>query len=421
MRDVLYKQFSWIFYIIIDIMSNTTFATIFQKVFPDYTRLSLPYVQMRRSLTEDLPDDCLLLIFEKLEQDDLLNCTAVCKRWKTLLGTNRRLWNTVNFQVGAISSRKTQERASSVNRKRTFSNRKTVQFLVSNGLRPKVLTIQHNSFDTVAFRTLATLIASGSCQDLTRFSIKWYEEWNFSASRDEDEFHTDHLHFLNLMALLKSHTGQSLSSMTTQLYWTTASLRHLCEFKHLSHLEVNAFPRVHCIYPWQITKILEELCELQSLKLTVTINPQFIRTLSFKSQSLTSLDISDCVNLFISEMELPNLRNYMALNVQCHRAALCYHTFCLHAVLAEGCPRLETINNQPLSTVPLEQQSKICFCHTHKDAVWAWRTRSYASVTLAWIYIFGSLLGWTCGSFNGNVLILELVKRCFVYSAFIGR
>ena len=363
------------FYLIFGTMPGKNFTVFIQRLFADYKIPMMLDLLKNQTCILDLPEECLLLIFENLDQKDLIACSNVCKQWQDTVVMNRSLWKAIKLQsdfhvrknVGISRFAATTKEYDTC----SFANRRIVQFLVRHDIHPDTIMIKYPSLDTRTHDTLSLLISSGCCHRLTSCAIKWCEDWNFS---DSDEFATDLSHFLSIMSLLKEYTGISLHRMKTQLIWTAESVRHICEFKQLSHIELNAFPRVQCVYRSNIEKLLDALQNLESLKLTVTVMPKFAERFSFKSESLLSLDISDCVNFFIEEMHLPNLHTFCAVNIQCHRMALFLHTFCLHTVLRNGCPRLRYIHSGPAdktgnhASAPSSAKGRICFCHEHRKS-----------------------------------------------------
>ena len=169
--------------------------------------------------------------------------------------------------------------------------------------------------------------------------------------------------------MLGRYIGSALHSIKTQICWRTPVVERLIRMKHLRKLELRALPLVHSISQVDLNVLLKALENLESLKITVTIMPRTCDTYALESQSLQTLDVSDCVNLILEKLCLPNLRHFVAKNVHFYRTTAMLHSKCLFVVLKEGCPQLQRLNDDPVRTESgskLLPDHKICFCAVHR-------------------------------------------------------
>ena len=372
MTTILFERISWMFNTFTETLSKLKLAGLLQKIYEDYKNFIEARERRRCSNINHLPEDCLVAIFSKLDQKELITCSAVCKQWKFILDYHSELYHSVNLTL-----RKHQLpphiKGSSVGlsiTRQQESNRNLVTFLVNKGASVRKLHIDWCFIDQFGFDTLGFLVSSKCCKALRTLSLNWSEDWSFGESPD---FDGSYEYFLSLLVLLKKHCDTQLRSICTQFNWTADSVKYLGQFSQVKSLEIRCVPRVHCVQKWHIDKLLGSLKSLKHFRLVVTILPKLVQIYSFKSDSLVTLDVSNCVNLLISEMELPSLQSFVAVNLQCHRMGAHLHKFCLLDVLRNGCPILFDVNGNRvvkddrdlgLSQDEL-QKNKICFCPRH--------------------------------------------------------
>ena len=373
MTTVLFERISWIFNALTDTISKLKISGILQHIYDDYRQILLDGRGLfQRNKIHILSEDCLVEIFKKLDHKDLVNCSMVCGQWQSIIECHHELWYEVKFAVkDNVSKVPILSPANYPLRYQTAiqqkQNRLIAKFLTNNQIPLRRLDIDFSDLDECGFNIIAFVISFGCCRKLKRASLKWYENWSYG---DSPEFCRSHTYYLALLALLHEFAGSSLLTLSTYFNWTADSIRSVTQFKHLQYLELHSVPRVHCIQKWHIDKILEQLVNLKTLKIVVTCIPKLVQQYSFCSTSLETLDISNCVNFFIGEADLPNLKNFLAEDLQCHRMGIYMHRFCLYDVLESGCPKLQNINRQPLQRngdtwVLNKKQDKICFCSKH--------------------------------------------------------
>ena len=374
MSTVIFERISWIFNALTDTVSKLKISGLLQQIYDDYKRVLFDSRGFfKRNTILNLSEDCLVEIFKKLEHKDLVNCSKVCKQWQNVIECHHELWYSVKFALKCSASNIPAFHASNFDQLQLKTiiqhkqNRSVAKFLSNNHVHVRSLAIDFSELEQLGFNVLAFVLSSGCCETLRRASLKWSENWSYG---DSPEFCQSHKFFLALLALLQEFVGRDFISLSSYFHWTADSVRIISHFRQIHHLELHSVPRVHCIQKWYIDKLLEELVNLKKLKLTVTCIPKLAQQYSFSSLSLETLDISNCVNFFIASAEMPNLKYFIAEDVQCHRMGINMHKFCLLDVLETGCPKLQRINKYPIARndnrwTLNNKQCKMCFCARH--------------------------------------------------------
>lgn len=376
MTTIIFERISWILTSLTETLSKLRFSGVLQRVCSDYQNLR----RLRRcSNINQLPEDCLVSIFSKLDQKELINCAVVCKQWKFVLDFHPELYHNVRISLKRPPVDHGYHRRSICNEypslsRQQESNRGLVQFLINRSVTIRRLAVDWCFIDQFGFDTLGYLLSSSCCRKLKKFNLNWSESWNLG---DSAEFDKSYEFFLSVLVLLKKHCDSQLRTICTQFNWTADSVKYMSQFNKLKHLEIQCVPRVHCVQKWHIDKLMSSLSKLEHFKMVVTILPKLVQKYSFKSESLVVLDISDCVNMLINDIELPCLKYFKASNLQCHRMGVHLHQFCLLDTLMQGCPMLCDINGNKVDrhapdfgiSVEEHQKNKICFCPKHNFKV----------------------------------------------------
>ncbi|XP_077978031.1 uncharacterized protein LOC144433584 [Glandiceps talaboti] len=237
-------------------------------------------------------------------------------------------------------------------------------------LLAKNATIKHISFDLDLdsdYETVAELVSSGRCRGLVSADMKWADSWDYRRwNKLEDQL----LLFHSFLVLLGSYCPK-LEIIRTQFNWTAESLDYLLQFRNLEEIELSSIPRVHPVGRQHIEAVLATCKYLKKFKIDARILPELVYKYTFKSNSLQVLDISMSVNLFIVEMELPQLHTFVAKHFTCYQK---YTDTCFFAVLQQGCPSIECINDVKSSlpgfanfglTRQQEWNLRICYCSKH--------------------------------------------------------
>ncbi|XP_006814589.1 uncharacterized protein LOC102800810 [Saccoglossus kowalevskii] len=330
----------------------------------DYDNVSSRFSGFRRpSSFQDLPVECLAVIFGCLNEQEICSAALVCRRWHEASKTPN-LWQHADFRL--VNKHKYP---SAPKRSPHFDLTQKYKDYTAH-LLAKHANIRHLSFDldlNSDYETLAELISSGRCHKLTSVDMKWADSWDYRRwNKLEDQL----LFFHSLLVLMGSYCTK-LQAVRTQFNWTTESLNYLLAFKNLEELELSSVPRVHPVQRWHIETLLAGCVALKKFKIDARILPDLVYKYSFKSDSLELLDISMSVNLFIVEMVLPRLHTFTAKHFTCYQK---YTDICLFEVLDRGCPALQYINdvsaeNPGLQNFGMSREQewdlRICYCTNH--------------------------------------------------------
>lgn len=362
--------FTWVYHSFNGLVSRFKPTKLFGLLLSDplTNSLSIDCAEFDTGIS-DLPEECLVYIFQYLEHKDLGKCENVCKLWKSLIGDWPQLWRQVNIeQTSGVHNDPSYGLLDSEHNKLVSY----VNHLVSMSARIESLSLNVTRYDEDTYSVIAFLISSGCCANLKSTRIKWTEECSYGETPGFDQSFIFYLSTLELMAKF----CPDITNLKTQFNWTFDSVNYLTKFRNLRVLDILCVPRVHTIQKWHIDKILCHLQNLCVFHLAVTLMPNLVQKFSLISKSLRVLDISNCVNLLITEMDLPNLQKLDARGLLCHRrVAILHKTFCLFDVLRNGCPVLTTINGQKCNPsqdgfgIPLSNQCTmhLCYCHNHRN------------------------------------------------------
>lgn len=317
----------------------------------------------------DLPEECLVCILAFLSHDDLITCRSVCKQWELVTDSYPELWSSAHIRLIRLSDKGSDLIAYYKQLQRSGAY---VEYLINRRARIRTLNVNMSTINKANFNLIALLLTSGCCQQLHSFTFKWFVDW---TTGDCPSFDTSFVLYLSILKLLE--TFCRLKSLKTQFNWTLDSVDYISSFKSLRRLEIFCLPKVHSIQKWHIDKVLNELPNLEALKLQVTIIPKNVQRFTLISKSIKRLDLSNSANLIISEMKLPSLQEFLATNVRYSKQDVSLALFlqdvaCLFEVIHLGCGNIKMINNVPVrpeNGLGLDDNAKsglrICFCPLH--------------------------------------------------------
>lgn len=357
---------SWLFTVFMNVFLKLNNADLWDLVTFNTASATSSEDEERTTGINDIPEECLVYLLRFLEHRDLIRCAFVCKHWKATVDAHPELWGSAELRLLKPPKKSFFSYVCQPDRTRTY-----VDCLIAKEARLKSLAVDLHHYDSENFNTLSKLLSSGCCHRLRNVKLTWYE-----SKRCTERAHCfgfSFAFFLSTLTLLKAYCD-GISTLHCQLNWTDESVKYVSSFENLRMLEIGCMPRVHNISKIHIDTLLQSLRYLQIFRLTVTIEPKCLQKYAFRSQSLRALDISGCVNVMISEMVLPNLENFNAKGILCHRKCVSVHKFCLFEVLRDGCPSLQMVNEARLfhdsDDLGLSEEEKcklkICFCPRHK-------------------------------------------------------
>lgn len=310
----------------------------------------------------DLPPECLDHIFSYLNFKDLLHCSEVSQGWNDIVKSHSR-WVHADFrQIQTFKEDCLQK----------VAYKKYADFMKGTDVQVKKVTfdanlstpdfLSHGNFDN-----LLSFLNAGNCTNVKHFSLKWAGKWE---DMDNEDFECAHLLSLTTLILLTSYCPR-LDQLQTQFNWTADSLQYLVPLKNLQVLEIACIPPVHGIQKWHLNKLLQALPFLKTFKLQATLLPHhaLMQKYTFCSESLKTLDLSECINFSILELSLPNLEWFIGREINGY-----LQQKCIFDMLTQECPALIKLNSVH-STKPgfqnfglnevVKRHLRICSCQDH--------------------------------------------------------
>ena len=206
----------------------------------------------------DIPEECILLIFKKLEIHHLIKASRVCKLWKEIIDGSPVLWGSAELSLTKPPAR---TYLSYVYENELDKTRRYVDCLISRKARLRYLAIHMHYFNNEHLKTLNNLFDRGCCECLSDVKLEWYET-RFSGDKAHI-FTSSFAFFLSTLALLSEHCEKSLRSLSCQLNFTDQSIPYITSFQNLSTLVIRCTPRVQHISHKHMSTLLANLNRLQ--------------------------------------------------------------------------------------------------------------------------------------------------------------
>jgi len=321
----------------------------------------------------DLPDECILMILDKLnlEPHELCQMMHICKRFYEL-SFNPRLWQIADFRFssflyinnGAINVESIQRNISELERREMFA-----QFLIKRKAILSFLRLHCDISDE--FETVNSLIEKCCSKELNKVVIKWtfmhYNHLIFQRKLAKVICLRDILKKLSVQCpfinFVKSQIDESCT--TARIIGTMANIQHL-ELSFLGVLQQDEDTNA-------IEILLLNLKKLKNFKLKVRQSLDAERPgCILKSDSLQLFDCSWSKGFHVQFIDLPRLHTYLAFNTfDLYQGVT---SPCLFKLLEEGCPVLQKLNfkkfkSPGLANVNLSDVDKsnmyICSCDSH--------------------------------------------------------
>lgn len=322
----------------------------------------------------DLPDECIVLILEKLDYKahEMCEIARVCKKFYDI-SFNPRLWRVADFRFDTYLfarcshvldiSQNISQYLSAVERREMF-----VSFLIK---RKALLSHLRITFDIdKEMDTFRNLLEKCSLRNLKNVDIRWTVYWQYLSSAQKKVQSECFKKVLEIFSTL----SPDISFLKCQLVSSIDMAEHVAKLKNIQSLNLVFIGyNVEVIDRGVLELILSSLPKLKEFKIKVRQMPnESFRGYSLKSNSLEHLDFSWSKGLRIRELQLPHLRTFMAVNVfEFFQGRTCP---CLFELISNGCPELTKLNFKRskiagLDNFGLDEDDKremhICKCDTH--------------------------------------------------------
>lgn len=326
----------------------------------------------------DLPDECLVIVFEKLEAHEICNVARVCKRFYHV-SRSPTLWKFIDLSFQNFVS---LIQASLVDTDCSWTEvitnaKRRMLFASFLSARKAALTdiLAHGDFNLFREADMFTyLLNSCNLKNLKSISLRIPHGWDFNLfRRDMGDIQTlqQFLQFLvkncrNVLKSLRCYVDVSLH---------TAVL--LGSLHNLEYLNLN-FPLHDTLQPECMDAVLSSLPNLKYLKITICQHfgdDEYFPGHVLRSESLETLDFGFSKQFLIRDLFLPRLHTintgYLSNYHHTQRAV------CLFDVVKRGCPLIQTLNGYSSLVPGLQnfhlseaQKRELYFCICSIHAPW---------------------------------------------------
>lgn len=369
MTSIIFERISWLFSSFTGFLSKRRFGEVLYRLGSrSGARCDSDHLKSTIRV-EQLPDDCIFEIFRFLQQEDLLKCRRVCRRWKAVADGNKALWHTAQF--GSFSAAESTKHRVRVNFPSSITRKCSSESQLRNGRHPDIVTYLNNR-DILAKQLVVNLSPSETSifQPLKRFfasrlhkRVKSVHVYCIMTKTTNSECEREERSITNVLEYLSTHCTK-IKVLDLDLAWNAVNVRLISKLKQLTALEIHSCPYVQHVSRWHLDEIMT-LPHLQRLKIVNTGIPKVSEKFEIASASLLVLDVSDCVNFLIVSMNCPKLEEFIAHNVKYYRTI--YYSYpppCVKKILLSSCPNLKQVNGVAVSDqVQLERCMNFCCCN----------------------------------------------------------
>lgn len=240
------------------------------------------------------------------------------------------------------------------------------------------------------------LLRVSQCKDLTHLYFNWKETplkplpWTTTTGDAFDIVYHHRLRqrlFLKLFDMVVA-AAPNITQLTMPFDWSERSVRAVGRLRRLNSLTLTHYFWMQGVEPYLVEQLVSSAGSLTQLSLEIySASAYGLQCYQIKSQSLLHLDISASRGIVLSSVTLPRLKSLVVsrqpLNGPLVNESAGSHdpVPCLHRVLAEGAPSLQTLNGHRLSdnwyfNISLNNDEKlelilreVCSCNVHKPDI----------------------------------------------------